>query len=321
VTYDDDQWLPVDCFRVIDSEDYWNTRMTYPGIFGHGVPLLERLGWEGNCPQGSKVMLKVSEWVNPYPEKIVKSLQFFTPAFVMGNDAKMPNQQCQAFVAISGVEPIAQDFNCWSNRADRPPLLPAVKSPAMPGVALRRTNGQIGADGRYAANLKGPSGETKSRIEWAADSQWNAGDGIPFSSDDSGCVGCNSEFKPFTAVQTLEPPVTLCRVDLRGPVTGVAGSDVSYNWGHNYRVDVTVEISEDGQQWRPAGALKGIPGDADFIPLEFDPVMVKKIRFSATAEPYHENYSLLVDNPHSRFDCPHFTWRLIAPTEAVNEQR
>ena len=106
VVYDDDTWLPVDSYWACDPQDYWNVNYT--------VAPFERMGWLGNCPDGSFVRLGVVEWVNPYPSKVVKSLDFFTPGFEEGDGKKRPNANCEAIVAITGVEPIEQDFNYWS---------------------------------------------------------------------------------------------------------------------------------------------------------------------------------------------------------------
>jgi hypothetical protein len=59
--------------------------------------------------------------------------------------------------------------------------------------------------------------------------------------------------------------------------------------------------------------LKGITGDADFLPVEFEPVLVKKLRLTATAEPYHEDYAPGMADPRAGADYPYFVWRLFAP--------
>ncbi|HUW59183.1 MAG TPA: glycoside hydrolase family 20 zincin-like fold domain-containing protein, partial [Planctomycetota bacterium] len=314
VTYEDDTWLPVDCFRPWDMHDFWNNPYDSP----NEIPLLDRIGWKGNCPGGSWVMLKVNEWVNPYPAKVIKHLEFFTPAYEQGDDRKMVNSQCQTFIAITGVEPIEQDFNYWSKRADRPPLLPPIKAPARPGVVLQRCGAVGGANTRYAVTLKGPRGETKSRLELTPGATWATEGGTRasgFSSNDCGQVGCRTEYKPFGVVQVLEPAVKLCRVELRGPTCGYYHG--YYTLGRNHRLDVTLEVSEDGETWRKVGELRGILGDADFLPMEFDPVPVRKLRFTATAEPYHEDYSPGV----AAIDYPYFVWRLIAPTEGGEDKK
>jgi hypothetical protein len=102
-------------------------------------------------------------------------------------------------------------------------------------------------------------------------------------------------------------------VEVRGPTYGV---DHEYSLGRTHRLDVTAEISEDGQTWRKIGDLKGISGDADFIPLEFDPATVSKIRLTATAAPYHAQYNPGMSHPVARWDYPYFVWRLLAPPAA-----
>jgi hypothetical protein len=314
VIYDDDTWLPVDCFRVWAEWDTWNNGSTY----GAGsADLLERAGWIGNCPGGSAVHLRVGEWVNPYPEKTVKCLHFVTPGYEEGNGSKRVNPQVQAFVAITGVEPIEQDFNYWSKRKDRLPLLPPAKPPQREGVAIKRLSDQYIA-GLVSLRMKGPAVELTSNLDITPGAGYTP---ECTSSLDCGKLLCNTSYKPFGVVQTLEPAARLCRVDVRGPNYGV---DHEYSVGRSHRLDVTVEISQDGKTWRKVGDLKGICGDADFLPVEFEPALVKKLRFTATAGPYHEEYNPAMARvlPYlSAFDYPYFVWRLLAPVEDAGPKK
>jgi len=312
VVYDDDSWLPVDSFRIHDKEDYWN-EMTVGNCAG--LPqFLERVGWLGNCPGGSVVLLRVSEWVNPYPEKTVKCLQFVTPAYEEGEDVKRPNPQCQGIVAMTGVEPIEQDFNYWSKRPDRLPLLPPVKPPQRAAVAVKRL-WEDWRGGRVTLHLKGPAGESTSTLELTPGAAYATN---RTARSDCGMVYCNANYKPFDVVQTFDPPTRLCRVDVRGPSYGV---DHEYSFGRTHRIDVTVKISEDGETWRRAGGVKGIAGDADFQPVEFEPALVKKLRLTADPGPYHEEYNPGMAHPVARLDYPYFVWRLFTPAASAEVKK
>ena len=306
VIYDDDTWLVADCFRVFSEWDTWNKT---ENLTVAGCPnLLERTGWLGNCPTGSPVRLKVEEWVNPYPEKTVKCLQFVTPDYEGGDGAKRTNPECMGIIALSGVEPIEQDLSYWSKRTDRLPLLPPVKPARNGGTAFPRAGDPGRTGDKFTFRMKGASGEVGSTLELTP--------GTVYGTDyvargDCGYVACNTEYKPFGAVQTFDPPARLSRIEVRGPSYGV---DHEYSLGRTHRLDVAVEISEDGLKWRQVGELKGISGDADFLPVEFDPTTVKKIRFTATAGPYHREYSPSMANPIAGPDYPYFVWRLVAPT-------
>ncbi len=306
VVYDDDTWLPVDCFRVFTA-DYWNS--------GCDVQNGDRVGWVGNCPGGSSAGLIVHEWVNPYPSKVIKNLQFFVPGYEEGNNQKRSNPECQAFVAITGVEPIEQDVNYWSKRADRPPLLPPRKAPSRPGIVLQRVGDSNQLRVQQITVIDKMELTAGATMLW----QW----GNQTAPNDCGRVAYRKDFGPFGVVQTLEPATRLCRVELRGPTYAGAGltRSFSYSLGRNHRVDVTVEISEDGEKWRNVGELKGLSGDADFLPVEFEPAQVKKIRLTATAAPYHENYNPGVADVRVPFDQPFFTWRLIAPADSAETKK
>ncbi|MFB3893782.1 MAG: glycoside hydrolase family 20 zincin-like fold domain-containing protein [Phycisphaerae bacterium] len=332
VIYDDDTWLAVDSFRVWDQCDFWNMN-EYNGCFAGCPLLLERVGWLGNCPGGSSVLLKVVEWVNPYPDKTVKALRFVTPGYEGEQGQKRANPMCEAIIAMTGVEPIEQDLNYWSKRMDKPPLLPPMRAPRCPGAVMERASmseaGRVGD--KHLFNLKAPVVEDAGGPSKAASTvasapavpktppaqvkcavEPTAGAGFTLSGisrADCGMLLCNTSYKPFGMVQTLEPAVKLCRVDIRGPSYGV---DHEYSPGRTHRIDVALEISEDGQTWRKAGELKGISGDCDFLSIEFEPAVVKMLRFRATAEPYHEDYPPGMAHPIAGPDYPHFVWRLVA---------
>jgi hypothetical protein len=308
VIYDDDTWLVVDCFRVFAEWDYWNKVVSYTTA---GCPrLLERVGWLGNSPTGSDVLLKVGEWVNPYPEKTIKSLHFVTPGYEEGDGSKRTNPECLGIIALTGVEPIEQDFNYWSKRLDRISLLPPVKAPRHAAVVVERSSDPWRTGERFAIRLKGPAGNAGSTLDPTPGATFWTNMG---AKSDCGYLACNKNYKPFGIVQTLEPAVQLCRVEIRGPSYGV---DHEYSLGRTHRLDVTVEISQDGLKWRQVGELKGISGDADFLPVEFEPTVVKKIRFTATARPYHWEYSPTMAHPIAGPDYPYFVWRLLAPAES-----
>jgi hypothetical protein len=132
-------------------------------------------------------------------------------------------------------------------------------------------------------------------------------------------IYCNANYKPFGVVQTFDPPARLCRVDLRGPAYGL---DHEYSLGRTHRIDVRVEISEDGETWRKAGEVKGIGGDADFQPVEFEPALVKKLRLTGDPGPYHEEYNPAMAHAVAGVvDAPFFVWRLFAPTESAEAKK
>ena len=134
VVYDDDSWLVVDVFLYFHAGlffDEWNK--TSEVVRPH-----YRLGWKGNSPTGRPVTLDAVEWVNPYPEKTIREIDFFTPDFEEKR-GKRVSDMMEAIVAITGVEPTAHDLTFWKARGDRPPLLPP-REEGLGGVALRPAN-------------------------------------------------------------------------------------------------------------------------------------------------------------------------------------
>ena len=73
--------------------------------------------------------------------------------------------------------------------------------------------------------------------------------------------------------------------------------------------------------WRKVGELRGIQGEADFLPIQFKPTRVKSLRLTATAAPYHEDYNPRMADRRAPLDWPHFNWHLIAPAGMGKEHR
>ena len=93
VLYDDNAWAVVDCFTpAVDWQCAWNNPVWGGDNWGYLPPmyLLDRMAWRGNCPGGSGVQLKLCEWVNPYPEKMIRSLRLFMARMRIGAAGHSP---------------------------------------------------------------------------------------------------------------------------------------------------------------------------------------------------------------------------------------
>jgi len=296
VVYEDGTWLPVDAFMYYHAGfffDEWNNdedkcRPYY------------RLGWEGNCPTGNRVTLNAVEWVNPYPERTIKHIDFFTPEFEDAQGLRVSDQM-EAFVAITGVEATAHDVAFWKDHPARSPVLPPRKD-SLGGTVLRNLNGNertlVGKDGEKI-------GYTWKMIGGAQLDRWQLHD----------LCYCNQDFSDFGVEVILDTPTAFDRLEIRGPVSHRA------HWAsraqRKRKVDVNVEVSEDGTTFRKVGDLKGLSADADFIPLALDGKPIKAIRMTATALPYAEGYlpvqvqgNIFDGIPHAN---PSFNWRLVLP--------
>ena len=297
VVYDDDTWLVADAFHYHET------------LGGHGALRYSRLyyrrGWEGNTPTGAWAWLSAVEWVNPYPGKTIKELRFFVPE-VAGRMYGL----AEAIVAITGIEPVEQDLAFWSNHPERPPFLPPLREPKTPGVELKTAGGN---------RLTGPGVDVKYTLKMSQGTKrWSDNrcllrpwDGI-FRSD---------EFGPFGVEQVFDKPVRLSRVEVLGPLMTSVESPRDPRAGR--KVDVRVEFSRDGQTWQRAGELRGISGDADFLPLELPGDEIKAIRLTGDCPPLYRNFYVGPSGNKDYFPflftyqcvCPHFHWRLFAPVE------
>jgi hypothetical protein len=288
VVYEDGTWMVVDsylwpmegfCF------DNWTTSQM------NGVGLYYKLGWAGNTPNGSNVNLTAVEWVNPYPELTIAALEYFTPDF-----GKRVNDMVEAIVGISGVEATPQDIAFWSWQKNRPPRLGTRKAPAVAGQPTDPKSEVATLPG--TGFMKGNPGESRyfkqNNVMW-----------------------CGDGFHDFGGTQTFAQPTRLCGVAILGPRHPSGDMSELPAWApRTQKLDVSVEISEDGTTWRKVGAVRGIVAEADFQPIEFPPTMVKAVRFTATGAPYHEFYHPTVfwGGMFTGIGAsPNFSWRLIAP--------
>ncbi|HUW59203.1 MAG TPA: glycoside hydrolase family 20 zincin-like fold domain-containing protein, partial [Planctomycetota bacterium] len=313
VVYDDDSWLVVDAFLYFHAGlffDEWNN-------VSDVVRPHYRLGWKGNSPTGARVTLDAVEWVNPYPDRTIRHIDFFTPDFedVQG---KRVSDMMEAIVAVTGVEPTERDVAFWKDRPNRPPRLPP-REERLDGTTLRpvkdlwrRNDGAwsghlLTRAGKILYTLK-PIGRTKvyRRFDQIYDLAY-----------------CDVDFRDFGVEVIFDKPLRLARIDVRGPLS------IGGHWGaysqRTKKADVTVEVSEDGKTWRRAGELRGIAADADFLPVDLDGTAVKSVRMTGTARPYREHYHPVQvqgdifwrQEPHWN---PSFTWRLIAPADPSDPQ-
>jgi len=161
----------------------------------------------------------------------------------------------------------------------------------------------------HAARERGEAANIPSMLEVSPGAFFGA-DRVSWN--DCGYVANNKDYNPFSVTQSFQTPIKLSRVDVRGPTYG---TDHEYSLGRPHRIDITLETSEDGNIWKTAGTLKGISGDADFLPIEFTPTTLQKIRLTATAEPYRAEYGPGMANPVVRWDWPYFVWRILTPRE------
>jgi hypothetical protein len=307
VVFDDGQWLVVDSFQWMrggagsDSDP--------------GFDLYYRRGWYGNTPKGALVKLRVVEWINAYPEKVISHLEYVTPDF-RTTTGKRINNLCEAVIAISGAVPTERDIAFWTKTraAERTPLLPQIKQRDSKAVELTRLSRTgIQRDGSWKVDLQLPVGKASCKIT----PQTNTTGRInPLDLYEE--VYCDAGFVPFGATQLFESPVTLRRVEVRGP--WFIGDEW---WGcysaRTRKLDVNVEYSEDGTQWVKAGALRGIGIEADFLPIDLPNRPIKGLRFIADAKSYRYHYhpvmvgggilTPLVGCSPARFS-PHFCWRL-----------
>ncbi|MFB3893072.1 MAG: glycoside hydrolase family 20 zincin-like fold domain-containing protein [Phycisphaerae bacterium] len=299
VVFDDDTWLVVDAFQYPVE----GVAMLDWHVAG-GLGLYARIGWAGNCPSGQGAGLPLVEWVNPYPEKVVKCLDFFMPDF----NGRV-NSMCEAIAAITAIEPVEQDLTFWSKRQDRPPLLQPPRPPADPARLLKPLAPAISS--YEAANAKGGFADQLAIGDGKFPYELKLAENTLLSSPQS--VYCNQSFSPLGVTLTFGSPISLGRVEVLGPHH--AYGNIGPREQRCQKIDVTVEISQDGRTWTKAGEVRGTSAEADFQAVDLPGGQIKALRLTGNAEPYRESY-----HPAQFWggmfnhvgNCPHFAWRLFA---------
>jgi hypothetical protein len=307
VVYDDDTWLVVDSFlfsHVGYYRERWNTNDS-------GTGMHYRLGWQGNSPTGDKVTLHVVEWVNPYPDRVIKNLEYFTPAFE-GPTGKRVNDHMEATVAITGVETTPRDVAFWETKSDRSPRLPSAK-PSLGGIEIQpKRSAPTNSTWNVSAVAAGDS--VNYRLEPSDGAQCHSGPYYLTNQSRYDFVYCPLDFRDFSATITFEKPISLQRIELQGPVS-FGGPNFAAFAARTKKIDVTVEFSEDNQTWRKAGERRGLSADADFLPVELPATSLKSLRLTGRASPYSQHYAPVQvrgdmfwpELPHWN---PHFYWRI-----------
>jgi len=295
----------------------------------NSIGLCARLGWLGTCPSGGKVGLGVVEWVNPYPEKTIKHLDFFTPEMA-DRRGKRINFYAEAIIAITGVGVTEQDIRFWKEKKDRPPPLPAQEGVAKDRIELPVTPSRHELRGNWlrgGANLKnnewkGIFSFPDAKVSYTARLMRDTG---YYVYGRYAGVSINKGFFPFGVTIAFAKPIRLSSVDLSGPVHMAGQNQIVGISGQHHKVDVRVDISEDGKTWKPAGELKGISAEAGFLPVALPNTPIKGLRLIGNAKPYRlgylkdSKYGLL--SSHVSFLLPKFSWRFFAPKDAEKAVR
>jgi len=309
VVYEDGTWLVMDT--------YLHDPPGWPGAYWNndeGMSLWVRPAWIGNHPKGEQAILQLNEWVNPYPEKMIKELDFFVPEPEDANGRKAVSRAIEAILAITGVAATEQDERFWAARDFRTHLL----QPCPKEVAQEyeyKTVGKFRGGGKFNELKKAWQGKVKTPSGPVTFTLTPHGSTLLRRYLRYDGMSNRSDFDPFSATLTFAKSIPMNRVDILGPMCYSRGLIKRHYFLRRQKISVKVEGSEDGKKWQVLGKVKGVSVQADFQPISFSTRPIKALRFTADTKGYSWDYPQDFDNGMFTLqnNTPHFGWRLFGP--------
>ncbi|NRA37933.1 MAG: hypothetical protein HRU15_07325 [Planctomycetes bacterium] len=306
ITYADESWVIMDSMPHPNWEYNGHIYSGYTGIGSHC-----RRAWQGNAPKNKYAELRVIEWINPYPEKTIHSVQWFCPDW---EDRLSQKQKCQlptAIFAMTGIIATQHDIDVWKNR-QRQPLYNKLIAKADPQTEIKGAYyniyhlvGKIENKVTFGKEITAYTGVTSNKAVFMSYGRYVG-------------VRQNREFGEFSSTITFDKALIMNRIEIIGPqhFNGFHDTTGAVHHGKRQKIDVAVECSEDGENWTQLGKLIGLNADADFQPILFSARSIKYLRFTADASAYNIDYvqSGKFGMFNLKRNMPHFAWRIFSPT-------
>ena len=240
-----------------------------------------RPAWFGHTPSGDEVSLYMFEWVNPHPEKSIRSLEiWFDPLADR-------TAHHEVLLALTVIEPLELDRRIWQGRDWRAPLvtdLPAERykdeevAPLLTGGKEKSGSEWLILDGEKQTGefkIKGLAIRDRhqpSHPYFGSLSGFAEGRGITRNLRTTG--------EPI--VIHLDEPSPVCRVEATGFGRG--------GWTHGLQYcDYTVEVSPDGKAWKMVASNEGVTLESGEQVHDFEPIVASWIRLSIDGKRYKRN--------------------------------
>jgi len=207
-----------------------------------------RVAWLGTTGCGDPVKVTMHEWVNPYPERVIRSVSMRYPP-------GRQSDRVEVVFAITGVAPTPRDLALWKDRQKLPLVTPDETEIEPSDVPV------IPHDGEWAEEEGTPK-------------TYHDADGNPvcevtgFYEREKGINSRNffrrldDAYLENGGTIRLTTPRSCRKVAVRGLFSWeYHGSKVTYGVSMFRRTDYTIEISPDGKTWTPVASKRGICGE------------------------------------------------------------
>ena len=232
--------------------------------------LFFRPAWLGTTGCADPVKVTMHEWVNPYPELPIQSVSIRCPPGRQSN-------RMEVLFAITGITPTPRDLALWRGR-HRLPLVPPN------GVEIAPTDTPvIPLDGDWREAEGTPrtycdaDGKEICQVTGFREGVKGINNRLFFQRRDSSCLMDGGTIK-------LAYPHVCKKIALRGLFYWESHSvKPHYGVTRFRRTDYVVELSADGQAWRPVATGQGICGEdgAHIHALPATPFQYVRVRLNA----------------------------------------
>ena len=291
VTYEDGRYLtvPLDamgngskgyaCYGIPYASDKPSRAMddpkaSFPGakhLMTELFSIFFRVAWLGTTGAGDRVKVTLHEWVNPHPDRAIKSVSIHCP---IGRHPSRP----EVLFAITGIAPTPRDLALWKDRP-KLPLVPWNEVGIEPtDVPVIPSEGEWAEEEGIPKTWLDTDGNEVCQVTGfhRGDGKWTK-NRLLFKRLDRSCLGNNGTIR-------LARPQVCKKVALLGMFYWEHhGVKPHYGLTRFRRLDYIVEVSADGKAWQKVAARQAICGEdgAHVHRLPTIPIQYVRVRLSS----------------------------------------
>ena len=262
-----------------ENDGHYNSKSLYHQMVNY-FSLFFRIAWLGTTGAGDPVKVTMHEWVNPYPERVIKSVSIICPE---GHGSG----RSEVLFAITGIAPTQRDLDLWKTRK-RLPLVP------INDVEIEETDTPvIPDDGKWPV----PEGvkenfQTPGKFYDYTDSEDNPvcsvkgftqGDHYGWTNNRNLFKKKNNVWLQSGGTLKFAKPQVCKKIALRAQFFWeYHARRVTHGIASLRRTDYVVEVSLDGKTWTKVAEREGVCGeDGDHVHrLPATPIQYVRFTFS-----------------------------------------
>jgi len=238
-----------------------------------------RPAWFGHTLSGDEISLYMYEWVNPHPERAIRSLEIRYEA------DSAPTAHQEVLMALTVLEPTSLDVQLWKNRTWRAPVVPENPpqeykqdelTPLLTEAKHDRASGKTALFRQQEGNAEPErigemilKGAARYRRHWPHHPYYGTEEAFGSGAG----IARNLTVKAEPIQIALAKLMPICRIEARGPGVGGWLQDLQY-------CDYSVEASPDGKTWTTIAAKQGISAENGLHVHDFEPVSAKHLRIT-----------------------------------------